>query len=179
MRLVETKLAQRFRALLAEEVADLRHLEVPLRAQKDMDAVAKGRALPHEEAALPQQLFEVPGFGGRGVRLGDEVTAVQSGQPTGVDLVGLDLGFGDDARLVGIGKGHIGYRLDLMEKIVEVAPIHGGLEDGADAPGRESREEAGEAAQAVGFDAALLHGRAYGVQDVDDAIALVKIDAGE
>jgi hypothetical protein len=57
------------------------------------------------------------------MRLGDDVAAVKDGEPTGVKLVGLDLGFGDDAGLVGIGKGHVGHLLDLMEEVVEVAPL--------------------------------------------------------
>jgi hypothetical protein len=66
-----------------------------------------------------------------------------------------------------------------MEEIIEVTPVHGGLEDGTDAARDKSREESGEAAEAVGFDAALLHGRAGVIHDVDDAIALVVVDACE
>jgi len=66
-----------------------------------------------------------------------------------------------------------------MEEIIEVTPVHGGLEDGTDAARDKSREESGEAAETVGFDAALLHRRTLGVQDVDDAIALVVVDACE
>jgi hypothetical protein len=57
--------------------------------------------------------------------------------------------------------------------------IHGGLEDGTDAARDKSREESGEAAETVGFDAALLHGRAGVIHDVDGAIALVVVDACE
>lgn len=96
-----------------------------------------------------------------------------------VVCLSLKHSLGDDAGLVGVGEGHVGHRLDLVEEVIEESPVHRGLEDRADAACGEAAEEAGEAAQAVGFDAALLHGRSGGVQNMDDAIALVVINAGE
>jgi len=58
-------------------------------------------------------------------------------------------------------------------------PIHRGLEDGPDTAGGETRKERGESWETVGFDTARLHFYASDVQDVDDTLAIVVVDACE
>lgn len=73
------ELVEKAQSALAEKVAALRELQVVLGTEEAVDAVADSGALPHEEGALAQDLFALPGGFGGDVNFADHSSAQEPG----------------------------------------------------------------------------------------------------
>ena len=115
-------------------------------------------------------------------RLGDvdarnQIGPQQIGQRSGVDLIGLDLGLGDDPRLKRVGQHDVLGGHHLLENLVEPVPVHARFED--DPAPRPPLDEPPKISADRVLDAPLAEHLAVAINHAIDAVSLVIIDANE
>lgn len=108
----------------------------------------------------------------------DEVRSQQLRQDAGVDLVGLDLGLSDDARLVRVGHRDAADLGQVLQQIVKPLPGPGALKDHAAGP-RQSGKERVVSLRGVPGDPAREEVAARRVHNVDHAVLTVVINAAK
>src|SRR6266536_5493210 len=88
-----------------------------------MDAVTQHGAQPCPIESLPQKIFAHSRLAPRHMGARHQVAPQQRAQCVGIEPVRLDLGIGNEARLIGMGQHHFFHLLDLFELVVDYAPV--------------------------------------------------------
>jgi hypothetical protein len=98
-------------------------------------------------------------------------------QNAGIDLVGLDLRLGNDARLEGIGQHNVLPRHGLFQNLEQPVSVHAGLKD-YPTPGPSSHQR-NKLLRAEVIDASSFQNHSLCVEHTEDTVAFVIVDADE
>ena len=161
--------------LFAKKVAALRKLEVVLRREQSLNAVAEHRALTDEKTSLPQHLLALPRALAWNMDCGNQLGLQKLGQHVGVHLIGLHLCLGDNAHLVGIGQDDVLVIHMRFKNLIKPVPVHRCLKHHTTY--RIPLEQMLKSDRNFVINTPSFQNRVPVVDDAEDAVVFMEVDA--